>query len=195
MRAVGDACATMASLTKSSTSSTVAAWMALSALMVSSSGSPGPAPTSVQLPPVPRWGLEGGRVLVWVGRLMGMSPNWFVPQVARYVPPGAQSQAESATRPPARSGCKWPLWTRRSRWVSRAPRWRSRAAVIPAPRARRAQNRRIAACGAAHQLDHAVPWVAQAHHLAHREQARQACVQMLGVDMAHGAVCYFFRSC
>ena len=46
----------------------------------------------------------------------------------------------------------------------------------------------------AHQLDHAVPRVAQAHHLAHRQQARQACVQVLGVDVAHRAVCYFFRS-
>ena len=49
-RAVGEARATMAALTKSSTSNTVARWMALRALRVSSSGSPGPAPTSVQLP-------------------------------------------------------------------------------------------------------------------------------------------------
>src|SRR5699024_2056253 len=50
MRAVGAACATMASLTRSSTSNTLAAWMDFNALMVSKSGSPGPAPTRVQRP-------------------------------------------------------------------------------------------------------------------------------------------------
>jgi len=89
MRAVGEAWATMASLTRSSTSSTVAAWMALSALRVSSSGSPGPAPTSVQLPPVPRCGGVVGGVVEGVGRVMGMSPKQFDQQRARCVPPAA----------------------------------------------------------------------------------------------------------
>ena len=46
-----------------------------------------------------------------------------------------------------------------------------------------------------HQLDDAVARVAQAHHLAHGQQAGQAGVQVLRVDVAHRAVCYFFRSC
>ena len=46
-----------------------------------------------------------------------------------------------------------------------------------------------------HQLDHAVPWVAQAHHLPHGQQARQAGVQVLGVDVCHLSICYGFRSC
>ncbi len=50
MRAPAGARATMASLTRSSTNSTVAAWMAFTAFRVKSSGSPGPAPTRVQLP-------------------------------------------------------------------------------------------------------------------------------------------------
>jgi hypothetical protein len=47
---LGEACSSTASLTRSSTSSTVAARMARAALMVSNSGSPGPAPTSVTVP-------------------------------------------------------------------------------------------------------------------------------------------------
>src|SRR5260370_36147606 len=73
MRAVGAAWATMASLTRSSTSSTVAACMALRALMVSSSGSPGPAPTRVQ---VPRRAVFAG---VWDGDVMaGLRFFWGV---------------------------------------------------------------------------------------------------------------------
>src|SRR5512145_838817 len=50
MRAVGAAWATMTSFTRSSTNSTVAFWIAFKALSVSSSGSPGPAPTRLQVP-------------------------------------------------------------------------------------------------------------------------------------------------
>jgi hypothetical protein len=70
-RAVGAAWATISGETRSSTSSSVAFWMALSALMVSSSGSPGPAPTRVQRPVV-----RGVVAMVMVGSLRSGLRNW-----------------------------------------------------------------------------------------------------------------------